>query len=280
MAGIFRAVCAPEIVRSAHDNAVRPSRRGLLGALSVAAVATAVGNLPLARATPAPSRVVDLTHTLSPRLPVWPGNPPPAIVPVATHDSGGFAQNALALWEHTGTHLDAPVHRVPGAATADAIPAADLVAPLVVIDISAKAADPDALLTRADIDEWQNRHGAIPPRAFVALYSGWERRLADPVAFVNADPSGTPHAPGFDPEAARHLVADLGAVGVGVDTLSLDAGTSRDYGAHAAVLGAGRYGVEMLANLADAPPSGATVVIGAPKHAGGTGGPCRVLALV
>ncbi|MBH0775585.1 cyclase family protein [Nocardia bovistercoris] len=274
-------MCAPGVVRSAHENAARPSRRGLLGALGAAAVATTVASAaPRARAA-APQRVIDLTHTIAPGMPVWPGNPPPTLLPVALHAAGGFAQHALAMWEHTGTHLDAPVHRVPGGLSTEAIAAPDLLAPLVVIDISAKAVvDPDATLTRADIDDWQTRYGAIPPRAFVAMYSGWERRFADAAAFVNLDGDDVPHAPGIDPEAARYLVSDCDVVGVGVDTLSLDAATSPDYDAHTAILGAGRYGVEMLADLGAAPASGATVVVGAPKHAGGTGGPCRVLALV
>ena len=67
---------------------------------------------------------------------------------------------------------------------------------------------------------------------------------------------------------------------IGVDTLSLDAARSRTYGAHVAALGAGKYGIESLANLSALPPAGATVVVGAPKHRGGSGGPCRVLAFV
>ncbi len=47
-----------------------------------------------------------------------------------------------------------------------------------------------------------------------------------------------------------------------------------------AALGAGKYGIESLANLSALPPAGATVVVGAPKHRGGSGGPCRVLAFV
>ncbi|MGY2063527.1 cyclase family protein, partial [Nocardia gipuzkoensis] len=152
--------------------------------------------------------------------------------------------------------------------------------PLIVHDIADQGAtDADTTVTVADIDAFEARHGRIPPRAFVAMYSGWEQRLATAGRFVNLDPAGIPHAPGFDPDAARLLVAHRDIVGVGVDTLSLDTAASREFGAHTAILGSGRYGVEMLANLAAVPPTGATVVIGAPKHAGGTGGPCRVLAL-
>ncbi|MFE3546386.1 cyclase family protein [Nocardia sp. NPDC059177] len=271
-------MCAPEIVRHVRDSAPRPSRRALFGLAGLAAAA-AVVPAP-AVATPRAGGVVDLTHTLTPQLPVWPGNPPIATVPVAWHAAGGFGQLALGYWEHTGTHLDAPAHRIEGAATTETLAVADLVAPLVVLDISAKAAvDADAVVTVADIDNWRAQHGEIPERAFVALHSGWERHLAEPSAFLNLDAQGRPHAPGFSGEATEYLVAQCGIVGAGVDTLSLDCGADPDYGAHTTLLGAGRYGVEMLANLAAVPPAGATVVVGAPTHAGGTGGPCRVLAL-
>ncbi|MGW5437755.1 cyclase family protein [Nocardia asteroides] len=271
-------MCAPEIVRLAHAAAPRPSRRavfGLAGLTALAAVAAAPG-----RATSG-SRVVDLTYPLTPQLPVWPGNAPFTMIPVAWHASGGFGQYALGYWEHTGTHVDAPAHRILGGATTEDLPAQDLIAPLVVLDISARAAtDNDAVVTVADIDRWRATYGEIPERAFVAMYSGWERRVTRPSTFLNLDERGLPHAPGFSGAAVEYLVGRFGIVGAGVDTLSLDCGADPDYGAHTALLGAGRYGVEMLANLDAVPPSGATIIVGAPKHAGGTGGPCRVLALV
>lgn len=201
------------------------------------------------------------------------------MVPVAWEATGGFDQNLLAYWEHTGTHVDAPTHR-RGTESTDMLAARDLVAPLVVIDISSRAGtDADAAVTPDDIGAWESRHGRIPERAFVAMYSGWESRLEVPGAFLNLDGEGTPHAPGFAPETAEFLVHERGIVGAGVDTLSLDRAADPDVGAHSAFLNADRYGVELLANLASAPPAGATVVVGAPKHVGGTGGPCRVLAL-
>ncbi|WP_330182800.1 cyclase family protein [Nocardia sp. NBC_01503] len=276
-------MCSPRIVQVAHQEAAvapRMSRRAWLGAAAGAFTAVAAGSgIAVAQEVPGGS-VVDLTHTLSPGLPVWPGNPPFAMVPVAWHDNGGFGQHALAFWEHSGTHIDAPLHRDRHGASVDRIAAADLVAPLVVIDISARAAaDADATLTVSDIDEWEAAHGRIPARAFIAMYSGWERRLATPGSFLNLDAEGRTHAPGFAPAAAEFLVAQRDIVGAGVDTLSLDRSASRDYGAHTAFLGAGRYGVEMLANLDRLPPTGARLIVGAPKHEGGTGGPCRVLAL-
>ncbi|WP_067699428.1 cyclase family protein [Nocardia jejuensis] len=276
-------MCSPRIVQVAHESAPARAltRRAWLGAAGLGAVSAMAARSTVAQAAPVESgQVVDLTHALTPDLPIWPGNTPFTMVPVAWHDRGGFGQNALVLWEHTGTHIDAPLHRVRDGASVDRIDARDLVAPLVVIDVSARAAaNADAVLTVSDIQEWERAHGRIPERAFVAMYSGWERRLGDAGSFLNLDGEGRPHAPGFAPEAAEYLVSQRGIVGAGVDTLSLDQSASRDFGAHTAILGAGRYGVEMLANLGQVPPSGARVVVGAPTHAGGTGGPCRVFAL-
>jgi kynurenine formamidase len=86
--------------------------------------------------------------------------------------------------------------------------------------------------------------------------------------------------PGFSEQAARFLVEQRDIAGIGVDTLSLDAGVAQKFVAHLAILGAGKYGIELLANLSRVPAAGATVFIGAMKHDGATGGPARILALV
>jgi kynurenine formamidase len=112
------------------------------------------------------------------------------------------------------------------------------------------------------------------------MYAGWDARVANAERFLNRDAKGVMHAPGFSAEAARFLLEERDISGVGVDTLSLDAGAAPKFVAHLAILGAGKYGVEMMANLDRVPPSGATVIVGAPKHEGATGGPARVLALV
>jgi kynurenine formamidase len=89
----------------------------------------------------------------------------------------------------------------------------------------------------------------------------------------------TSHAPGFSEEAARFLVDQRDIVGAGVDTLSLDAAVAKKFVAHLAFLGAGKYGVELLANLGTVPAAGATIILGAPKHEGASGGPVRALAV-
>lgn len=76
------------------------------------------------------------------------------------------------------------------------------------------------------------------------------------------------------------LLRETSASAIAVDTLSLDHGPSADFATHYAWLPAGRYGIENLAVTPDVPLAGATLIVGAPKHRGGTGGPARILALV
>ena len=76
------------------------------------------------------------------------------------------------------------------------------------------------------------------------------------------------------------LVEQTGARSLAVDTLSLDHGISADFATHYAWLPTGRFGIENIAGLDRVPATGATLVIGAPKHAGGTGGPARIFAMI
>jgi kynurenine formamidase len=101
---------------------------------------------------------------------------------------------------------------------------AGLVAPLAVLSIKARAdKNADATVRVDDVIAWEKTHGRIPSGAFVAMDSGWDARVTDARRFLNADAKNTLHFPGFSGEAARLLVQERDIVGVGVDTLSLDA---------------------------------------------------------
>lgn len=265
-------MCSPEVVRSVHAGGAGPAAPAAWDD----APALAVPPEALARLR----RVRDLTHALGPDFPVFPGYPPFRARTLAAVERDGYAAAELRYVEHSGTHLDAPAHFHAGGATADALPAERLVAPLAVVSIAGRAArDDDALVTADDLLAWERRHGRIPRGAVVAMHSGWEARLAEPGRYLNADAAGTLHSPGWSPEAARFLVEEREVAGAAVDTLSLDAGASSGYEAHRVLLPAGKYGLENVAGLDRVPPAGAVLVVGAPKHLGATGGPARLLAL-
>ena len=276
-------MCAPSVLDDVRRDL---SRRAFIGTAVAACAAANVSSAFAAQQKPVRlpkgfRDVVDLTHPFSPSLPVYPGYNPIRVRPRFAVARDGFSANEVTFDEHTGTHVDAPSHFVAGAMPADRLPADRLIAPLVVISIADRAAkDADTLVSVDDLQQWEKRHGRVPAGALVAMHSGWAARIGNADRFLNRDAKGTLHAPGFSEAAARFLVAERDVIGVGVDTLSLDAGAAQKFVAHLAILGAGKYGVEMMANLGNVPPSGATVIVGAPKHEGATGGPARVLALV
>ncbi|PRY95315.1 kynurenine formamidase [Hasllibacter halocynthiae] len=254
------------------------SRRAMLGAGAAAAAALPLAGARPARAQAAAGTPVDMTHTLSAAFPTYFGTPGFAAERGASFETDGFNLLELTINEHTGTHIDAPLHFSADGASVDQIPVESLVCPLCVIDIAARAADdPDAQVTPDDVAAWTDANGPIPDGACVAMFSGWaEKAPAD--GFRNADAEGVMHFPGFHPDAAAMLL-ETGAAALAVDTLSLDHGPSTDFATHYLWLPAGRYGIECLAGLDRVPATGATLVVGAPKHEGGTGGPARVIAL-
>ncbi|WP_223807296.1 cyclase family protein [Montanilutibacter psychrotolerans] len=233
--------------------------------------------------------IVDLTHTLTPEFPYI---PVPGITfpfkatPIATIPTMGVAANKWEIHEHLGTQIDAPSHFVDGGTPLDQMPVRNFIAPLAVIDIRDRARrDADASVTVDDILAWEAKYGRLPAGAAVFMYSGWEERIHDAAAFINAEgPTAagelepTMHFPGFSPEATAFLASERDVVGIGVDTLSLDPGKDKQYRAHKSWLAAGKWGVECVANLGKVPASGATVFVGATKVGGATGGPVRLIA--
>ncbi|ORE95259.1 twin-arginine translocation pathway signal [Stappia sp. 22II-S9-Z10] len=262
-------------------------RRLMFGA---AAAAAGIGALsrpaPASAQAPTPGApsgsftgVADLTHTLSDTFPTFGGAPGFSAEQLYERARDGYNLFILTTDEHTGTHVDAPLHFSADGQSVDEIPAASLVAPLVIVDIAAKAADdPDAMVTPDDLAAWMSAHGEMPDGCCVAMHSGWADKVTGD-GFRNADEGGTMHFPGFHPEAAAMLMEDTGAVAIAVDTLSLDHGASADFATHNLWLPSGRYGIECVAGLGALPAAGATLVVGAPKHKGGSGGPARVFAL-
>jgi kynurenine formamidase len=239
-------------------------------------------------------RVVDLTQPLSESTPVIRLPPPFANTPGLTrtelsrYDDRGpaWAWSTLELGEHVGTHFDAPIHWITGRDGEDVAGVAPrrLVGPAVVIDRSAEAAaDPDDLLTVDHVRAFEADHGPLPEGGWLLLRTGWDARAHDEAEFLNA-PDGLPHTPGPDADCARWLAEESPIVGFGVETVGTDAGAAGGFDppfpAHHFLLGAGKYGITQLANVAELPPTGALLVVAPLRLVGGTGSPCRVLALV
>ena len=225
-------MCSPNVIEKVRQ---RISRRDLLKTTATAAAGVlAAGCQSTAKAKAAPAtepisftRVVDLSHTLHPDFPAWfvPGEEkafgtktflPPAIVEVERvfkYEEIQINLNKVSYWEHVGTHMDAPNHFSEGSSV-EKIPAEDLVLPLAVIDIKAKAArDPLAQVTLEDVKAWENKNGRIPERACLAMNSGWAHHVNTP-KFKSPNADGAHQQPAFHIDAIKFIMEERNVVEV------------------------------------------------------------------
>jgi kynurenine formamidase len=195
-----------------------------------------------------------------------------------------YAANTFCTPEHGGTHLDAPIHFFEKGLTADKLPLEQLIAPAVVIDVSAKAeANRDYRLTPEDVASFEKANGRIAQRTIVLLRTGWSRHWPNAKAYLGDD---TPNDasklsfPSYGAEAARLLVDERRVGALGVDTASTDYGRSTDFEVHRIAAPKNVVGLENLTNLDQLPARGAVVIALPMKIEGGSGGPLRAVALV
>ena len=219
--------------------------------------------------------VVDLTQPLSEDTPVLKLPPPFANTPgltrheISRYDDRGpaWAWDWLEIGEHVGHALRRadPLgerqgrrgRRLRAAAAAGRARGGDR-------QVGRGRRGPRLLLTVDHIREFEAEHGPLPENGWLLLRTGWDARAHDEAAFLNANETG-PHTPGFDVECARWLAEESPLVGVGVETVGTDAGAAHSFDppfpVHTFLLGAGKYGLTQLANLAQLPPTGAVVVV-------------------
>jgi kynurenine formamidase len=233
------------------------------------------------------SKIVDLTYAFSEDTIYWPTAKPFVLERVAfgKTDAGyWYAANNFYMAEHSGTHMDAPIHFAEGKWTADQVPLDRLIGPAVVIDVQEQAAkDADYRLSVADIQTWEKANGEIPQGAIVLALTGWGKFWPDKKKYLGTDKPGDTenlHFPGFSQAAAEFLVGQRDLDALGIDTPSLDYGQAKDFIVHRIVNGANKPGLENIANLDRLPPIGATLIALPMKIKGGSGGPARIIALL
>jgi kynurenine formamidase len=227
------------------------------------------------------ARHIDLTHTLTPAIPVWQGFGParfgPAINPGTgqpyTYGADGFeATRYLLSTDQFGTQLDPPAHWAPEYPAIDELPATYAVRPLVVISIVEQVAgDPGYHLQVADIQRWEARHGRIPAGAVVMVRSDWSRAWPDPAL------ASRTVFPGVSLAALKFLHEQRQILFHGHEPLDTDATPTLE-GEHW-LMHHGYAQAEGVANLDQVAETGCLITIGYPKFQGGLGGYARYIAL-
>jgi arylformamidase len=101
---------------------------------------------------------------------VYEGDPRFAIEPVFTIETDGFAVSKLSMGSHTGTHLDAPAHFIPGGLTVDQVPIEILCGPARVLDVAGAGLEIDSKALA--LFDWQNIHRVLFKTASGPLLDG------------------------------------------------------------------------------------------------------------
>jgi kynurenine formamidase len=235
----------------------------------------------------ATARFVDLSHAYDESTLYWPTSPSAfELEQLAWGSETGFfySSNRFRTPEHGGTHLDAPIHYAEGRWTVGQIPLERMIAPVAVIDVSEQAAeDSDYRLTPADVAQWEEGHGEIPPGSIVLMRTGWDEFWPDALTYLGSDLPGDAsdlHFPGFGEQAVRLLVEERAISMLGVDTASIDYGPSQDFIAHQISNGANIPALENLANLGELPEWGAWIMALPVKITQGSGAPARVVGVL
>ena len=227
------------------------------------------------------SRVIHLSHVIHSHIPQWPDDPPVELETVSELKKHGYYLRRFSLGEHSATHINAPKSFYADGVGIDYYAAESLVVGAVVIDIRKQVAvNSDYVLTPADVCLWEQQYSPISLGSIVLLYTGWQEKWQDPIAFFNKDASGSLHFPGFSREATQFLLNERQVVGVGIDTHGVDSGQDSTFATNRLVLEQPRIVLENLTNLDRLTPIGTTLVIGILRLLDGSGSPAAVIAFV
>lgn len=205
--------------------------------------------------------LLDLSHTLETGTPVFPGDPEVGLRDAEQEPP--WQVTALALGSHSGTHIDAAAHFVPGGVTIDAYPLERFVLECAVIHAQASAGEALA---------WEDIAAGLPAQPAgrgVLLHTGWDEHWGREEALRH---------PFLTEDAAQRLVA-AGVGLVGTDAFNVDDSATSATSVHAVLLGADVLIVENLTNLAALPGGTLHTCAFVPlKLAGCDGSPIRAYA--
>jgi len=213
-------------------------------------------------------KIMDLTLTISNKIPTFPGSPQPNFIPWEKIKDDGYNLELLFLSSHTGTHLDAPYHFQEKGVKIHEISLKKLVSSAVLIKSRKKR---NEYITKTDIQKFEKKHGKIASFSSVIFYTGWQRNLQKNYYFTKN--------PGLSVSAAKYLASKKISL-VGIDSPSIDLGTDSKFSVHQIFAKNGMLIVENLANLEKIKSSKFHLIVLPLKLKNATGSPVRAIAFV
>ena len=180
-------------------------------------------------------KVIDLTHTIKPGMPVFPGTEPPQLSPASTFEKDGFRETLLTMYSHTGTHMDAPAHVREDGITLDKFPADKFVGKALVIDCSDLSEG--NVIDISYINKYKN---IIDEAEFILFRTNWDKYW-DTEKYYGKFPV-------INDEVADFLI-NSNKKGIGLDVISIEEIESEDLPMHHKILKNNLVIIENLCNL-------------------------------
>lgn len=153
-------------------------------------------------------KVLDLTHVIESGMPVFPGTEPPVLEAACTCEENGFKETRIAMFSHTGTHMDAPAHLFTGRTTLDAFPPEQFIGKALVIDCTSLREGES--ITMAQLRLYGEK---VENADFLLFYLGWDKRWGTEDYFGDY--------PCIDDEVLDYILAG-DYKGIGFDVIGLD----------------------------------------------------------
>ena len=213
-------------------------------------------------------KVIDLTLTVSEKIPTFPGSPKPHFIEWETIPKNGYNLELLFLSTHTGTHIDAPFHFVKNGKKIHEIKPERLVNEAILIRIGKNS---KRSISKTDIQNFEQKNGRIENGSTVIFYTGWQKNLNKEFYFTKN--------PGLSVSAAKYLVSKKINM-VGIDSPSIDLGTDSKFSVHHILAKNNILIVENLANLNKIKSNNFHLITSPLKLKNATGSPIRAFGFV
>lgn len=210
-------------------------------------------------------KIIDLTHILSPNMPVYPGTEQPVFITGCSIDENGFLEKKITMYSHTGTHVDAPAHLLKKHKTLDLLPIEHFHGSALMLNFENCVSN---IIDVADLEPYSNDIRQVD---FLLIHTGWSKHW------------------GSEAYYSGYNVLSLGAAiwlskfklkGVGLDTISADPADTRDYPVHKTFLQKDIIIIENLKNLLLLPSTIINFSCFPVKFEDADGSPVRAVAYV
>ncbi len=208
-------------------------------------------------------KIFDLSHTIKPGMPAFPGTDPPVFVQGNTVEKDGFAEKKITFFSHTGTHIDAPAHILKTQPNLDQLPINSFIGQALCINLAETA------IKTIQSHHLQPYTYLVELMDFVLFATGWSRHWGSEQYF-----EGFPVLS----ENAAKLLCQHHLKGVGFDTISADRTDSHNLPIHKILLQK-MFIIENLTNLETIPGDPFLFSCLPLKIDNGDGSPIRAVAI-